>query len=79
MRIGLVSNAIGTGSLEDVIEEARIAAQDGFHTFWSSQIFGFDALTVLPCGTNGWASRMLEAVWPGAAPIGKGATPAATP
>ena len=30
MRIGLVSNAIGTGSLEDVIEEARIAAQDGF-------------------------------------------------
>jgi len=47
MRIGLVSNAIGTGSLEDVIEEARVAAQDGFHTFWSSQIFGFDALTVL--------------------------------
>lgn len=47
MRIGLVSNQVGSGSIDDVIAEARQAADDGFHTFWSSQIFGFDALTLL--------------------------------
>ena len=47
MRIGLVSNQVGSGSLDDVVAEAKAAADDGFHTFWSSQIFGFDALTAL--------------------------------
>lgn len=47
MRIGLVSNTVGEGTIDDVINEAREAAADGFHTLWTPQIFGFDALTLL--------------------------------
>jgi F420-dependent oxidoreductase-like protein len=47
MRIGMMSaNAMG-GSLDGLIDEARQAEADGFHTFWMAQIFGFDALTAL--------------------------------
>jgi len=35
------------GSLDDLIEEARRAEADGFHSFWMAQIFGLDALTAL--------------------------------
>ena len=42
-----MSNAINAGTIDDVVAEATAARQLGAHTFWSSQIFGHDALTVL--------------------------------
>ena len=47
MRLGTVSNAINSGTVGDVIDEARAAASFGAHGFWTPQIFGHDALTVL--------------------------------
>ncbi len=47
MRLGTMSNAINDGTIDQVIGEARQAADDGMHSFWVSQIFGHDALTVL--------------------------------
>jgi 5,10-methylenetetrahydromethanopterin reductase len=47
MRIGVMSNAINSGTLDEVVDEARQAEADGFDTFWVSQIFGHDALTAL--------------------------------
>jgi len=47
MRIGVMSNAINTGTIDEVVAEARQAADDGFHTYWVAQIFGHDALTAL--------------------------------
>ena len=42
-----MSNAINAGTIDDVVAEAQAALELGAHTFWSSQIFGHDALTVL--------------------------------
>ena len=42
-----MSNAINGGTIDDIVEEARQAKEFGAHTFWSSQIFGHDALTAL--------------------------------
>jgi F420-dependent oxidoreductase-like protein len=47
MRIGTMSNAINGGTIDDIVNEARAAKDAGHHTFWSSQIFGHDALTAL--------------------------------
>ena len=47
MRLGSMSNAINGGTIDDIVDEARRAKEAGFHTFWSSQIFGHDALTAL--------------------------------
>ena len=47
MRLGTMSNAINDGTIDEVVAEARAAVALGAHTFWSSQIFGHDALTVL--------------------------------
>src|SRR3954449_13139406 len=47
MRIGTMSNAINGGTIDDIVNEARAAKEAGSHTFWSSQIFGHDALTAL--------------------------------
>ncbi|MEN9646010.1 MAG: hypothetical protein RL238_2679 [Actinomycetota bacterium] len=47
MRIGSMSNAINGGNVDDFIAEARAAKEAGYHTFWTSQIFGHDALTAL--------------------------------
>jgi F420-dependent oxidoreductase-like protein len=47
MRIGLSSATVGTGSLDDVVAEARRAASDGYASFWVAQVFGLDALTAL--------------------------------
>ena len=47
MRIGTMSNAINEGTIDDIVDEARAAKEAGLHTFWSSQIFGHDALTAL--------------------------------
>ncbi len=47
MRLGMGSAAINDGSIDDVVGEAQRAADAGFDTFWASQIFGHDTLTVL--------------------------------
>ncbi len=47
MRLGMGSGAINDGTIDKVVDEARRAVDDGFDTFWVSQIFGHDALTVL--------------------------------
>ena len=47
MRLGMGSGAINDGTIDQVVAEARRAADGGFDTYWVSQIFGHDALTVL--------------------------------
>jgi len=47
MRIGVMGSAVNDGTIDQVVDEARRVAEDGLHTFWVSQIFGHDALTVL--------------------------------
>jgi 5,10-methylenetetrahydromethanopterin reductase len=48
MRVGIFSGAMNAGgTLDDVVAEAREAEADGFATFWTAQVFGHDALTVL--------------------------------
>ena len=47
MRIGVMGNAVNDGTIEQVLDEARQAADDGLHSYWVPQIFGHDALTVL--------------------------------
>jgi F420-dependent oxidoreductase-like protein len=47
MRIGVMGSAVNDGTIDQLVEEARRAADDGLHTYWSPQIFGHDALTAL--------------------------------
>ncbi len=47
MHIGVMGNAADSGTIDAIVAEAKQAAADGLHTYWSSQIFGHDALTVL--------------------------------
>jgi F420-dependent oxidoreductase-like protein len=47
MRIGIFGGTMTTGTIDDVVADARRAADDGFATYWAPQIFALDALTVL--------------------------------
>ena len=47
MRIGLTATSIQTGSIDDVIADARGAADEGFSSFWMAQVFSLDALAAL--------------------------------
>jgi 5,10-methylenetetrahydromethanopterin reductase len=47
MRIGTFGGTMTTGTIDDVVADARQAAEDGFATYWAPQIFALDALTVL--------------------------------
>ena len=47
MRIGIFSGSTNDGTVDQLVQEARTAEQQGFSGFWVSQIFGHDALTVL--------------------------------
>jgi F420-dependent oxidoreductase-like protein len=47
MRIGTFGGTMTTGTIDDVVAEARQAADDGLATYWAPQIFALDALTVL--------------------------------
>jgi 5,10-methylenetetrahydromethanopterin reductase len=48
MRIGIFGGEVSSGgTIDDVVESARTAADQGFATYWLPQIFGFDALTAL--------------------------------
>ena len=42
-----MGDAVNSGTIEQVIDEAQRVADDGLHTYWVPQIFGHDALTVL--------------------------------
>lgn len=48
MQIGLFGgDVVGRGSLEEIRDDARQAAEEGFHAFWLPSIFGLDPLTAL--------------------------------
>lgn len=47
MRIGINDGTLNDGTIEQVIENARTAEEQGFASFWVSQIFGHDAMTVI--------------------------------
>lgn len=46
MRIGIFSGAVN-GTIQNIIDEATQVERDGFASYWVSQIFSHDALTVL--------------------------------
>lgn len=48
MRIAIFAgDSIASGSLDDVVADARLVHEQGFAGFWAPQIFGYDAITVL--------------------------------
>jgi F420-dependent oxidoreductase-like protein len=47
MRIGIIATSGATGTIDDIVADARRAADDGFASYWLSQVFGADALTAL--------------------------------
>ena len=47
MKIGIFGGTINSGTLDDVVAEARQAESDGFASYWAPNIFGHDALTAL--------------------------------
>ena len=47
MRIGIFGGTINEGTIDDVVAEARQVEADGFASYWVSNIFGHDALTIL--------------------------------
>jgi 5,10-methylenetetrahydromethanopterin reductase len=47
MRIGIFGTTVNEGTVDQVVDEARRAEAGGFSSYWASQIFGHDALTVL--------------------------------
>jgi F420-dependent oxidoreductase-like protein len=49
MRIGIFAGDVveAASGLDDVVDAARSAADEGFASFWMPQIFSFDALTAL--------------------------------
>jgi F420-dependent oxidoreductase-like protein len=48
MRIGIFGGEVaGHGGIDEVVESARRAADQGFASYWVPQIFGLDALTAL--------------------------------
>jgi len=47
MKIGLFGGAAQSGTVDQVIAEAKQAERDGFSSYWMPQIFAHDALTLL--------------------------------
>ncbi len=47
MRIGINDGTLNDGTIDQVVENARTAEAQGFASYWVSQIFGHDAMTVL--------------------------------
>ena len=47
MRIGIFGGLTATSSIDDVVADVRAAEEQGFHSYWVPQIFGYDALTLL--------------------------------
>jgi F420-dependent oxidoreductase-like protein len=47
MKIGLFGGAAQSGTVDQVVAEAKQAERDGFASYWMPQIFAHDALTLL--------------------------------
>ena len=47
MNIGIFGGAVNSGTINDIVAEARTAESDGFASYWAPNIFGHDALTSL--------------------------------
>jgi 5,10-methylenetetrahydromethanopterin reductase len=47
MKIGIFGGTVNSGTIDDVVAEARQAERDGFASYWAPNIFGHDALTAL--------------------------------
>ena len=47
MRIGIFGDAVNSGTVDDMVAQAKAAADGGFHAYWAPHIFGHDALTAL--------------------------------
>lgn len=47
MKYGIFGDAINTGTLDDVVEQAAATERDGFAAFWAPHIFGLDTMTAL--------------------------------
>ncbi|HAS09598.1 MAG TPA: LLM class F420-dependent oxidoreductase [Acidimicrobiaceae bacterium] len=47
MRIGIFGGLAATGTIDDVVADVQAAEEQGFHSYWVPQIFGYDALTLL--------------------------------
>lgn len=47
MKIGIFGGTVNSGTIDDVVAEARQAEKDGFASYWAPNIFGHDALTSL--------------------------------
>lgn len=47
MKIGLFGGAAQSGTVDQVVAEAKQAERDGFSSYWMPQIFAHDALTLL--------------------------------
>ena len=47
MKIGIFGQTINSGTIDDVVAEAKQVEIDGFASYWAPNIFGHDALTAL--------------------------------
>ena len=47
MRIGIFSTAATAGTIDEVVADAQRAEEQGFASYWVSQVFSYDALTLL--------------------------------
>lgn len=47
MRIGIFGGLAATATIDDIVADVCTSEQEGFHTYWVPQIFGYDALTLL--------------------------------
>ena len=47
MRIGIFTGDIGDGTVDDYVAAARLANEQGFESYWVSQIFSYEALALL--------------------------------
>jgi F420-dependent oxidoreductase-like protein len=47
MKIGIFGGTVNSGTIDDVVNEAKQAERDGFASYWAPNIFGHDALTAL--------------------------------
>ena len=67
MRIGIFGGEVaGDGGIDEVVESARRATDEGFASYWMPQIFGLDALTSVAAGaarTGGALSSSPTRTW----------------
>ena len=47
MKYGIFGDAVNTGTLDDVVEQAASVERDGFAAYWAPHIFGLDTMTAL--------------------------------